>query len=392
MNTDIASLVAVLETAKEAYYGGGDALLTDAEFDSLEDQLRELDPTNSFFAGVGAKPQKSGWVKVKHGAPMGSLEKCQTYDEVLKWYKASGEKLMTGVDSGSLASLNQEFVVSEKLDGISISLKYENGQMVQALTRGDGETGEDITRNVLLMKGVVWKMRDFTGHVRGEIVLKKSDHQKHVPEYKNPRNAASGIAKRESDPKPCEYLTVVCYQVLSNSHNLPNKATEFKLLEALGFETPDWFLVHSGSYKVRGKAETTIQDPLLAIYEDYVKKARADLDYEIDGLVVEFNDAPSMEFLGEHGGRPKGARAFKFPHVQEITTLLNVTWEVGNSGRITPVAHFKPIMIDGADLSRASLHNPANFLRLRLWKGCRILVSRRNQVIPYVERNLDAKG
>jgi len=392
---DIDDLVERLQQARDAYYDD-DPIMSDAEYDALEDQLREEAPKHPFFKQVGAKAKKSGWAKTKHGAPMGSLDKCQIIDEVDKWYGDTSRKLSAAVGAGSLPALQQEFVISEKLDGISISLTYKAGKLVRAVTRGDGETGDDITRNVLLMEGVPQKkLKDFTGYVRGEIILKRSNHKKHVPEYKNPRNAASGIAKRESDPKPCAYLTVVCYQVLSKDHNLPDKATEFKLLKALGFIVPNWFLVTGGStYKVDGKTEVTIksQNPTLHIYDQYIYQDRDALDYEIDGLVIEFNDAPSMEFLGEHGGRPKGARAFKFPHDAKPTKLKDIVWQVGKSGRITPVAIFDPVDLAGATIGQASLHNESNINKLAhacphslLGLDDEIMVSRRNDVIPYVE-------
>jgi DNA ligase (NAD+) len=325
---------------------------------------------------------------------MGSLDKCQAQDEVDKWYKDTVGKLAGAVGQGELPALKQDFVISEKLDGISISLKYVKGKLVQALTRGDGETGEDILRNVKLMEGVPQKVRDLTGYVRGEIILKKSKHKKHVPEYKNPRNAASGIAKRESDPKPCQYLTIVAYQIITQDHSLPSKATEFKLLAALGFIVPNWFLITGGStYKPQGGAEETCKgNPVTHIYDQYVYEDREALDYDIDGLVVEFNDYPSMEFLGEHGGRPKGARAFKFPHDAKPTTLKDIVWQVGNSGRITPVAIFDPVDLAGATVTQASLHNESNIKKLAsncpqglLGIDDQIMVSRRNDVIPYVE-------
>lgn len=374
---EVQELVEQLQQAREAYYND-DPIMSDAEYDALEDELRELDPKNAFFKQVGAKAEKkTKWKKVKHGAPMGSLMKVQTQEEFDKWAADARDKIAKAERAGDLEDPTQEVVVSEKLDGISISLKYDKGKLVQAVTRGDGETGEDITRNVLLMKGVVKDARDLTGYVRGEIVLKRSDHKKHVPEYKNPRNAASGIAKRESDADPCKHLTILCYQVLSHQHPITTKSIEFKLLKALGFSTPNW----------KRMAFSAVADH----YQEYVQTKRDQLDYEIDGLVVEHDDLNVMEHLGEHDGRPKGARAYKFPHQERPTRLRDVQWEVGPSGRITPVAYFDAVEIDGAMLSRASLHNVKNFRRLRLWLGCRILVSRRNQVIPYVEKNLDAR-
>lgn len=377
---DIQELVEQLQQARDAYYNG-DPVLSDAEYDALEDELRELDPGNALLKQVGATTVSTKWQKVKHAAPMGSLLKVQTQEEFDKWKGDLADKAMEGKRSGEVDDPKCDLIVSEKLDGISISLRYEKGVLVQAVTRGDGTVGEDILRNVMLMEGAVQKARDLTGFVRGEIVLKKSTHRQHLSEYKNPRNAASGIAKRESDSDPCKHLTVVCYQVLSEKHTITRKATEFKLLEALGFVTPGWEIVEV-------KATRTVA----TIYNEYVAKRREALDYDIDGLVVECDNLSIMEYLGEHDGRPKGARAFKFPHVEKITRLRDVRWEVGPSGRITPVAYFDAVDIDGASLAQASLHNVRNFRRLRLWRGCRIVVSRRNQVIPYVEKNLDARG
>lgn len=367
---EIAALVEQLQQAKDAYYNG-DPLMSDAEFDALEDELREIDPKNAYFQGVGAKTKKTKWKKVKHGAPMGSLLKAQTPAEFTKWSDDTAKKIT-----------KPRMVVSEKLDGISISLRYEKGKLVQAITRGDGTTGEDITRNVLLMQGVVQKAKDLTGHVRGEIVLKKSDHQKHVPEYKNPRNAASGIAKRESDAEPCKHLTVICYQLISGQHKITTKTMEFKLLEALGFTVPSWSTCDSS-------------DAVIEVYDEYNGGRREKLDYDIDGLVVECDSLEDMDTLGEHDGRPKGARAFKFPHEEQPTRLRDIVWQVGNSGRITPVAYFDVVSLAGASVSQASLHNVDNMGRLAekcpdtlLGMGDKILVSRRNDVIPYVEKVL----
>jgi len=377
---EIQDLVEQLQQARDAYYNDA-PVMSDAEYDALEDELRELDPKNAFFKQVGAKTKTTKWKKVKHGAPMGSLLKVQNQEEFDKWAKDTEDKIAKGERAGDLEEAKRDLVVSEKLDGISISLKYEKGKLVQAVTRGDGETGEDITRNVLLMKGVVKDARDLTGFIRGEIILKKSDHQKHVPEYKNPRNAASGIAKRESDADPCKHLTVVCYQVLSRQHPITAKSVEFKLLKALGFTVPNWKRV-----KPSGVA---------SMYQDYINTTRAGLDYEIDGLVVEHDDLTVMEHLGEHDGRPKGARAFKFPHEKQPTRLREIVWQVGNSGRVTPVAYFDTVELAGASVSQASLHNVSNIHRLAadspqklMGLSDKILVSRRNDVIPYVEKVL----
>ena len=378
---EIKDLVEQLQQARDAYYND-DPVMSDAEYDALEDELRELDSKNLFFKQVGSKAEKSTkWKRVQHSAPMGSLMKVQTQEEFDKWAADIEAKLSKAEQAGDIDKVSRDVVFSDKLDGISLSLHYENGKFKQGLTRGDGIIGEDISRNVRLMKGFVEEVRDLTGHIRAEIVLKKSDHKKHVPEYKNPRNAASGIAKRESDPKPCQYLTIICYQMLSDQHDIKTKSVEFKLLKALGFITPRWKKVKPSD--------------VAAIYTDYVDKTRDELDYEIDGGVIEHDDLRAMEHLGDHDGRPKGARAFKFPHAQQPTRLREIVWQVGNSGRVTPVAYFDTVELAGASVSQASLHNLGNIGRLAdacpqklLGMSDMILVSRRNDVIPYVEKVL----
>jgi DNA ligase (NAD+) len=387
---EIQELVEQLEQASDAYYNG-DPIMADAEFDALEDELRQLDPKNDFFKRVGAKAKTTKFKKVKHGAPMGSLLKVQTPDELDKWADDVDAKIDKAEKDGDLDDAPRTLVVSEKLDGISISLKYEDGKLVQALTRNDGVVGEDITRNVLLMGGVVKKARDLTGYVRGEIILRKSKLAKHFPGYKNPRNTAAGTAKRESDPEPCKHLEILCYQVIGSKHDITAKSVEFKLLEALGFQTPYWEVCDGK--KTNGQPEQQVQK----IYERYVAKDRDALDYEIDGLVVEHDSLAVMEHLGEHDDRPKGSRAFKFPHEEQPTRLREIVWQVGNSGRVTPVAYFDAVTLAGATVSQASLHNVDNIGRLAakcpqqlLGLSDKILVSRRNDVIPYVEKVIKA--
>jgi len=378
---EIQELVEQLEQAADAYHNG-EPVMADAEYDALEDELRGLDPGNAFFQRVGAKAPTSKFKKVKHGAPMGSLNKVQTPDEFDAWADDVDDKLDKAEKAGELDKASRTLVVSEKLDGISISLEYVDGKLVRAVTRNDGITGDDITRNVKLMK-VPTKARDLTGYVRGEIIVRKSVLAKHFPGYKNPRNTAAGTAKRESDPEPCKHLEILCYQVISNKHDIDRKSVEFKLLEALGFATPFWQVCDGA----------TPENEVQKIYERYVAKARQQLDYDIDGLVIEHDSLAVMEHLGEHDMRPKGARAFKFPHEQQPTRLRDIVWQVGNSGRVTPVAYFETVTLAGASVSQASLHNVDNIRGLA--KGCpqgmlgfgdKILVSRRNDVIPYVEK------
>lgn len=362
MTGDVKSLVEQIKRAREAYYnlapGLREDLISDAEYDALEELLREQDPDHPLLKEVGRAPKGKGWAKVKHGAPMGSLDKTQTEDETTAW----------------MGGLEGVKVVSEKLDGLSVSLRYETGDLVQALTRGDGEVGEDITPNVLKMKGTCHKIKGFTGYIRGEIVLLKSDHKTHFPDYANPRNAAVGITKRH-DGQGSEHLTVFHYQFLRNggSRSIQRKLTELQLLEKLGCKVPNYWRVE-------------FPEEVIAIYHQYVEGAREKLDYEIDGLVIEVDDLEQAAELGDKDGCPRGARAFKFPHEEQVTQLLDVDWQVGATGRLTPVARVEPVLIAGVTVSNVSLHNMSNIEALGVAIGDSVLVSRRNDVIPYIEK------
>jgi DNA ligase (NAD+) len=166
------------------------------------------------------------------------------------------------------------------------------------------------------------------------------------------------------------------YQVLPDAHPPISKLTELELVRRMGFTTP-FFTSLNGT------------DQIEDVYQQYIESSRENLDYDIDGLVVEVNLTSQAEALGMLNNRPKGAIAYKFPHAMADTILRDVLWQVGNTGRITPVAIFDPVVLDGAKITRASLANSRRFSDLRLTRGCRIRVSRRNQVIPYVESNLD---
>jgi len=366
-----SALTRKIEDARKAYYGPNAPLMTDAEYDALEDELRLLDPEHYLLMTTGTPPGDSGWEKVSHGIPMRSLNKAQVFDEMGTWFKSLGQV--------PCPPLEPSLVLTEKLDGISCSLQYIKGRLVSALTRGDGAVGEDITRNVSLMKGVQHRLpkgpyENWSGHLRGEIVCRRSDFEKHFKGYSNPRNTASGTAKRESDPEPCKHLTVIVYQMVPEGGYMISKMTELETIQSLGFIAPNYVGLKF--------------DRIESIYRGYVDDQRELLDYDIDGLVIEVNSQSFAEDLGELNKRPKGAVAFKFPHDSKETTLERVEWQVGNTGRITPVAVFKAVNLAGANVTRASLHNVSYVKSLNLHEGDKILVSRRNDVIPAVESNL----
>jgi DNA ligase (NAD+) len=357
----ISDLADRLEAASAAYYNGTPTM-SDADFDALENELRKLDPHNPVFAKIGA-PVDSGWTKVRHPIPMGSLEKAQTEGEFLGWAQNKPNALF----------------LSEKLDGISILLTYLEGKLVRAVTRGDGTEGEDITRNVRVMQGVPAEIPYVDEvHIRGEIVCTKADFAKFFQGESNPRNTASGTSKRQSGWQKCRHLTVLVYNVVfpDGSVKLTYREGEFYWLQGQGFQTPVGQVV----------------SPLSAVqvYKHYIATLREKAPYDIDGLVIEVDGTQARAALGAtpNGMNPKGAVALKFPHDQKRTILRDIVWQVGNSGRVTPVAIFDEVELAGARVKQASLHNVARLNKLKLYKGCEVLVSRRNDVIPFVEQNL----
>lgn len=375
-NSRIAQLATRIDEANQAYRNGS-PIMTDAAYDALEDELRTLDPNHPHFQTVGAAPSGGSWPKVQHSIQMGSLKKVQFdaeadkvggdgHAELRAWWKSIG---------GEPATL------THKLDGISIDLVYENRALVQAITRGDGAIGEDITRNVLLMEGAVKMLppgEPNRSYVRGEIICRISKFNEHFPGESNPRNTASGTAKRQSNYQKAKYLTVVAYQYLPEGVPLDSKAAEITKLTDMGFVTPP-------SYPA-----VTVEQ-VIAIYDSYVATKRAALDWEIDGLVCDVDNRDAREALGSHNMRPNGARALKFPHAQAKTVLREVIPQVGKSGRITPVAVFDTVKLAGANVSRASLHNPDYIDALlldaglpHLTVGMEIMAERRNDVIPGV--------
>lgn len=329
-------------------YEAGTPTVSDAIFDAWRDELQDLCSISEVLESVGAPP-RSEWSKVKHKHPMGSLDKVNTPEEMVEWSTALGADM--------------ELFVTEKLDGISLGVKFKTGKLVQAWTRGDGRVGEDITTNVVRVKGL--PTGKFTGIVRGELVLKKSDFQQHFQGYANPRNATAGTAKR-LDGMLCQHLTFLAYEI-SEGRKSSTEEEQFQELESYGFLVPP--------YKV-GDPNT--------LWSEYQAGRREALDYEIDGLVVRINDLSKQEALGQKNLRPRGAVAFKFAPAAKETTIDAIVWQTGGSGRVTPVAQFQTVNLVGANVSNASLYNLGYIQSLGLGVGAKVLVSRAGDVIPRV--------
>jgi DNA ligase (NAD+) len=346
--------------------------ISDAAYDAQEDALKELDPENPAVTSVGAEPQ-SEWKKAKHALPMGSLDKVKTPEALLKWI---GPKFHT----------HTRLFVTEKLDGASIEVIYNKGRLVQAITRGNGTIGDDITANVLRMSGVHATLPiEFTGSLRGEIILTKSNFGKFFAgeDYANTRNAASGVSKR-LDGINCEKLKVLFYQIVGDI-GFQTEADQFNYLQSLNLEVPN-FTVAQG---------TTLEEQLQFVVEWwnlYQNTYRDKLDWELDGLVVRINALEDQTALGDTHFRPHGAIAFKFRADSAETIALAIQLQVGNSGRITPVLEIETVHLVGADVNRASLYNFAYIQEMGLDVGAKVVIVRANDVIPRCEAVLEPTG
>jgi len=356
---DIATL---LEKASAAYYNST-PVMSDAEFDSLKDQLIKLDPTNPFLKKIGAPVSSSVWPKVKHKHFMGSQSKVTTRDEYAKW--ANGK--------------NGAIQISHKLDGSTIVLTYKSGKLTSAVTRGDGETGEDITSNVLKMDNVKETLPiTFSGVLRGEMILTLDKFNQHFKPigYKNPRNAANGVARDKKGSNLVAHIKPIYFDVKPDKDvHISSEALKAKLVGAMGLEYV-W----------------NVTIPIKDGWDYFEKFDRDVLPYEIDGLVVKLEVLDYQESFGAVDGCPKGQIAIKFASKSVMTMLKDVTWQVGMSGRITPVAELEPVDVGGVTVSRSTLNNLDYIKALDVAIGDKVTVARMNDVIPAVVNVVDRSG
>jgi len=358
----------LLLDAKKAYYTGGKPIMDDHTYDTLEEILRLKLPNHRIFTKVGSPNFDTGFDKKNHVMPMGSQNKVTNITDLIHYFELKKIKI-------------NEFAVQPKCDGISVELIYKNGQLINAITRGDGQIGDVITQNVVKMQNFVANPKGFTGSVRCEIMVTKKDFKKinEIVEthdraslqekYSNPRNAASGISQR-LDSKYCEYCSLYAVDIFPN---LSTIIDEINLLKNFGFTT----------------VETTICnnfDDIEKIYQEFLSKKRNNYIIEIDGLVVKINDNKIAQQLGTKNNRPKHQVAYKFPSSTNTSTILNIEWQVGPMGAITPVAKIEPIELAGAIITYASLANYDLIIKKNINIGDVIEVTRRGDVIPHIEK------
>ena len=349
----IEELEQQITEANSAYYVDDEPIVSNDVYDAWRDELVELKSESTAVTSVGA-PVSGERPKVLHTIPMGSQEKVNTPEEFLAWVAKTGAT---------------HFTTTEKLDGASVSVEYEDDKYARATGRGDGIEGEDLTENVRRMKGVPAELPGVGSlTLRGEIMLLLSDFKTHFPDKKAARNTASGTSRRD-DGHGCEHLTVFFYQVADGA-DFKTKAEQFDFLVELGLTVPS---------RVTGDAES-----VLSLREAYQDNLRDELDYEIDGLIVEVDDLEAQLVLGDKHMRPEGSRAFKFAELKRETTLRSFEKSVKASGRITPVAHFDAVTLLSVTVTQASVYNYSYIKKLQLGVGAKVLVARANDVIPRV--------
>lgn len=359
----IEYLVAELNRYTELY-DKGTPEISDKEWDDMYFELTALEHERGYILPNSPTQKVSYTVvnelqKVKHNHPMLSLDKTKDIEEI---------KSFVG---------NKDWIAMLKMDGLTCSLLYENGRLVRAETRGDGEIGEDITHNAMVIPSIP-KRIPYTDRlvVDGEIVCKLNDFKEFEGEYKNSRNFASGsIRLLDSNECAKRKLTFIAWDAIGDCHYKKYDGTLWSklcMLDDFGFDI----------VPLR-EAELNLEDSVICLREI------ADLyNYPIDGLVFKWNDCKEYESAGKTGHHFRGGLAYKFYDELYETKLTEVEWTMGKTGVLTPTAVFETVQIDGCDISRASLHNISIIKKLGLTNNCTVKISKRNEIIPQVEECL----
>lgn len=366
------------------YYVLDDPSVPDAEYDRLFHQLKKLEQehpnlitSDSPTQRVGDKPL-SVFTQVQHRIPMLSLDNVFSEEELIAFDQRIRERLKREAEI--------EYVCEPKLDGLAVSLMYENGVLIQAATRGDGQTGEDITQNIRTIDSIPLKLRgsDYPQilEVRGEVFmpkkgfenLNKAAAERGEKTFANPRNAAAGSLRQlDSRVTAKRPLDMYCYSVgyVEGGELAPTHYENLQLLKQWGL-------------KVNGEIQLAVSAKELQRYHDKILQKRDQLKYEIDGLVYKVNDLQLQQQLGFVSRAPRWATAHKFPAQEELTKLIGVEFQVGRTGAITPVARLEPVFVGGVTVSNATLHNMDEVQRMDVRVGDTVVVHRAGDVIPKV--------
>ncbi len=362
-----------INKANYEYYVLDNPTLSDKEWDALYYELLDLEKAsgiilpNSPSQKVGGEPLDK-FKKVVHTNKLYSLGKAQTLEEIVDW----------NTRNKNISDFDEEFSVEYKFDGLTLAITYENGLLKQAATRGNGEVGEDVTEQVKTIRTVPLSI-DYKGLivVNGEGIMKLSELEKYNAEatekLKNARNAVAG-AIRNLDPKITakRRLDFFAYNInYSPDLNFKSQTEMFEFLKKQGFSVGNFFhIVHS-------------LDEIERLIKETDKK-RSSLDYLIDGMVIKLNKTSVRDILGSTEKVPRWAVAYKFEAEETGTFLNDITWQVGRTGKLTPVAELEPTELCGVTIKRATLNNYNDILRKQVKIGDRVFIRRSNDVIPEI--------
>lgn len=340
----------------DQYYNQGGSDISDDEFDSLIDKLREIDPDNSILNEIGASSNKN---KVTHKYPMLSLNKEKNFDALVKW--------MDG----------RELIATPKYDGNSLELIYENSWLVQAVTRGNGKEGEDITDAVMNFDSVP-KRIEYDGSViiRGEAYLKNSVFNEIKDRYgftTSPRNATAGMISNEKDRDRCKHISFVAYEVLNE--DFETKKDKLYWLDEQFFSIPPYDIISQDEDLEMAVCRYSLE------YRDTLK-----LGCDIDGIVFMVNDQCDFDDLGFTRHHPRGAIAFKYESEKGTTRLLDIECVTGRTGKVSFTGIVEKILLAGANIERLTLHNADYIIDNNINIGDDIEITRSGEVIPKFER------
>lgn len=380
-----------IEYHNNLYYNEDNPIISDMEYDFLIRELKELEQKypellennengeNSPTEKIGGTASEK-FSKVRHRVPMLSLSNTYNISEIEDFDKRVKKIILAENIENNSKEL--EYILELKLDGLSISLIYENGRLVQAVTRGDGQVGEDVTENIREIPTIPKKLKEnISLEVRGEIILPISSFNRINQEredegedvFANPRNAASGTI-RQLDKTIVAERGLDCYLyylVNAENYGIKTHLESIEYIEKLGFKTTKIFEKYTDFKKLEEAIDKWHDD-------------RKKLDYETDGLVIKVNNFSLYEILGYTTKSPRWAIAYKFPAEQVKTKLMDVTFQVGRTGVITPVAELEAVNLSGSVVKRASLHNFDEIRRKDIKIGDNVIVEKAAEIIPQV--------
>ena len=373
---DYTNKIKQFKKYNKAYFEDDNPIISDSKYDALKTELINLEKNYKFIknpilasSSVGYKPSKK-FKKVDHLVPMLSLANAFSKDDIIDFIKKIKNFLNLDTDKKIY------FSIEPKIDGISATLIYKNGNLMKGLSRGDGKTGEDITENLKTIDEIPQKLiGNYTNdllEVRGEVYIKKSDFQKIEDKFSNPRNAAGG-SLRQKNPKVTKKIPLKFFAYgIGHSDKLFKNQTEIlRFLKGAGFR------INSLSQSSNALEE------IISTHEK-IEKQRSTIDYDIDGLVYKVDDLSIQKRLGNVSNSPRWAIAHKFSSEKGFSKIKNIEIQVGRTGALTPVAKIEPINVGGVIVSNATLHNEDEIKRKDIRIGDAILIQRAGDVIPQV--------